>query len=142
LGGALTLAMAATLVTATRLWAHPFATSSSRMGGLVIEFTPLFCVLAALAVGVTALVVRFAGSVGEKRLQLKWFSAAAVLVVVMLVVTFPAPVAVANALTNLAFLCLWAAVCIAVLKYRLYDIDIVISKAVLFGSLAVFITAV
>src|SRR5262249_59103705 len=31
---------------------------------------------------------------------------------------------------------------IAVLKYRLYDIDIVISKAVLYGSLAVFITAV
>src|SRR5205823_775642 len=29
-----------------------------------------------------------------------------------------------------------------VLKYRLYDIDVVISKAVLYGSLAVFITAV
>jgi len=37
---------------------------------------------------------------------------------------------------------LWVAVAIAVLKYRLYDIDIVISKAVLYGSLAVFITAV
>jgi signal transduction histidine kinase len=41
-----------------------------------------------------------------------------------------------------AFVCLWVAVAIAVLKYRLYDIDIVISKAVLYGSLAVFITAV
>jgi len=38
--------------------------------------------------------------------------------------------------------CLFAAIAIAVLKYRLYDIDIVISKAVLYGSLAVFITAV
>jgi len=141
-GGALTLAMVAALVTATRLWAHPFATSSSRMGGLVVTFTPLFCVLAALAVGVTALVVRFARSEGEERLQLKWFAAAAVLVVVMLVVTFPLPLAVANGLTNLAFLCLFVAVAVAVLKYRLYDIDLVISKAVLFGSLAVFITAV
>jgi hypothetical protein len=35
-----------------------------------------------------------------------------------------------------------AAVAIAVLKYRLYEIDIVSSKAVLYGSLAVFITAV
>ena len=43
---------------------------------------------------------------------------------------------------NLAFLCLFTAIAIAVLKYRLYDIDIVISKAVLYGSLAVFITAV
>jgi len=141
-GGACTLAMAATLVTATRLWAHPFSTSSSQMGGLVVEFTPLFCVLAALAVGVTALVVRFARSAGEERLQLKWFAAAAVLVVVILVVTFPAPMAVSNVLTNLAFFCLWVAIGVAVLKYRLYDIDIVISKAVLFGSLAVFITAV
>ena len=49
---------------------------------------------------------------------------------------------VLDALSNLAFLCLWVAIAIAVLKYRLYDIDIVISKAVLYGSLAVFITAV
>ena len=45
-------------------------------------------------------------------------------------------------LSNLAFLCLYAAIGIAVLKYRLYEIDVVISKAVLYGSLAVFITAV
>jgi signal transduction histidine kinase len=45
-------------------------------------------------------------------------------------------------LLNLAILCLWVAVAIAVLKYRLYDIDIVISKTVQYGSLAVFITAV
>ena len=45
-------------------------------------------------------------------------------------------------LSNLAFLCLWVAIAIAVLKYRLYEIDVVISKAVLYGSLAVFITAV
>jgi signal transduction histidine kinase len=45
-------------------------------------------------------------------------------------------------LSNLAFLCLWAAIGVAVLKYRLYEIDVVISKAVLYGSLAVFITAV
>ena len=37
---------------------------------------------------------------------------------------------------------LYVAIAIAVLKYRLYEIDIVISKAVLYGSLAVFITAV
>ena len=37
---------------------------------------------------------------------------------------------------------MFVAIAIAVLKYRLYDIDVVISKAVLYGSLAVFITAV
>jgi hypothetical protein len=49
---------------------------------------------------------------------------------------------VANVLSSLAFLCLWVAIGIAVLKYRLYEIDVVISKAVLYGSLAVFITGV
>jgi signal transduction histidine kinase len=34
------------------------------------------------------------------------------------------------------------AIGVAVLKYRLYEIDVVISKAVLYGTLAVFITAV
>jgi signal transduction histidine kinase len=47
-----------------------------------------------------------------------------------------------NVLQNLAFLCLYVAIGIAVLKYRLYEIDVVISKAVLYGSLAAFITAV
>jgi hypothetical protein len=35
----------------------------------------------------------------------------------------------ASVVENLAFLCLYTAIAIAVLKYRLYEIDIVISKA-------------
>ena len=97
---------------------------------------------AALVVGVTALVVRFARSSGEERLQLKWFAAAAVLVVATLVPGFVTNSPVFSVLGNVAFVCLFAAIAIAVLKYRLYDIDFVISKAVLYGSLAVFITAV
>jgi signal transduction histidine kinase len=41
-----------------------------------------------------------------------------------------------------AVLFFYAAIAIAVLKYRLYEIDIVISKAVQYGTLAVFITVV
>jgi hypothetical protein len=87
-------------------------------------------------------VVRFARSAGEERLQLKWFAAAAVLVVATFIASILVDSVVVNVLQNVAFLCLWAAIGIAVLKYRLYDVDIVISKAVLYGSLAVFITAV
>src|SRR5207247_11442990 len=61
------------------------------------------------------------------------FAAAAVLVLVMFIVTFWLNSPVLDALFNLAFLGLWVAVAIAVLKYRLYDIDVVISKAVLYG---------
>ena len=44
----------------------------------------LILVPAALVVSVAAVVVRFVRSSGEERLQLKWFAAAAVLVVVTL----------------------------------------------------------
>jgi signal transduction histidine kinase len=134
------LAAVVSFVTATRYWSHPFNTFST---GIPAYLTAtFFLTLAAVVVGVTALVVRFARSSGEERLQLKWFAAAALLVVVTLIGASVANVAVANVLSSLAFLCLFAAIAIAVLKYRLYDIDIVISKAVLYGSLAVFITAV
>jgi len=139
-GGALAFAAVVLLVHASRFWADPFS-PASRAVTTGIE-TALFIVLpAALVVGVAALVVRFARSAGEERLQLKWFAAAAVVVVATFTAATLTGSAVVNVLQNLAFLCLWLAMAIAVLKYRLYEIDIVISKAVLYGSLAVFITA-
>jgi signal transduction histidine kinase len=139
-GAAFALTAVVLLVTATRYWSQPFIFSG---GGAPADLAAVFLLMAAaLVVGVTALVVRFARSSGEERLQLKWFAAAAVLVVATMVPGFLTNSAVANVLENMAFVCLFAAIAIAVLKYRLYDIDIVISKAVLYGSLAVFITAV
>jgi signal transduction histidine kinase len=97
---------------------------------------------ATLVVSVAAVIVRYVRSSGEERLQLKWFAAAALLVVATTAASFLTFSVAAIVLSNLAFLCLYAAIGIAVLKYRLYEIDVVISKAVLYGSLAVFITAV
>jgi signal transduction histidine kinase len=140
--GVFALSTVAILVGAIRAWSHPFSGSFSQavtqpvLVGLLILFP------AALLTSVAAVVVRFARSVGEERLQLKWFAAAAVLVVVTFIATIMTNSVITSVLNNLAFLCLYAAIVIAVLKYRLYEIDIVISKAVLYGSLAVFITAV
>ena len=66
--------------------------------------------LAALVVSVAAVVVRFARSSGEERLQLKWFAAAALLVVATFIPSIVTNSAVATVLQNLAFLCLWAAI--------------------------------
>jgi signal transduction histidine kinase len=141
-GGAFVLATAAAIVTATRIWSHPFVASYRQLGNPALVAVTYVLMLAALVVGVAALVVRFARSKGEERLQLKWFAAAAVLVLVSFTATLDTNSGVTNVVGDLAFLCPWVAIAIAVLKYRLYDIDIVISKAVLYGSLAVFITAV
>jgi signal transduction histidine kinase len=136
-GGCFALVEVAALVTATLGWSHPFSQPGNFLAGPVV-----IILLGATLVSVTGVIVRFARSSGEERLQLKWFAAAATVVVVGLAGTMLTDSAVVSVLANLAFLCLWVSIGIAVLKYRLYEIDIVISKAVLYGSLAVFITAV
>jgi signal transduction histidine kinase len=138
--GTLTLTLPAWSVYATRFWSHPFSPAAHAAPPVLAALG--FLSLAALVVSVVAVVVRFARSAGEERLQLKWFAAAASLVVATFIASNLISSAVVSVLQNLAFLCLWVAIGIAVLKYRLYEIDIVISKAVMYGSLAVFITAV
>jgi hypothetical protein len=89
-----------------------------------------------------SLVLRFRNSRGEERQQLKWIAfaglAAAVGFIVLASGLGPEPV--------LAFIVLFPLIAvaagIAILKYRLYDIDVVINKTLVYGSLAVFITAV
>ena len=129
------------IVRATRFWAHPFRPFPDGLYPWVLTAI-LILLPATYVIGVAALVVRFALSSGDERLQLKWFAAAALLVVVATSLSSVTNSVAANVFQGLALLCLWVALGIAVLKYRLYDIDIVISKAVLYGSLAVFITAV
>ncbi|HEV8275844.1 MAG TPA: histidine kinase [Streptosporangiaceae bacterium] len=140
-GGAFTFTGVVLLVHATGVWSDPFG-PAGRTGSPLLLAAMLILVVAALVVSAVAVVVRFALSADEERLQLKWFAAAAVLVVATFIPSMVTDSVVAAVLSNLAFLCLWVAIGIAVLKYRLYEIDIVISKAVLYGSLAVFITAV
>jgi hypothetical protein len=90
-------------------------------------------VSAALLVSVVAVVVRFAKSSGEERLQLKWFAAAALLLVVVFVASIWVHSAALNVLQSLAFLCLWTAIVTAVLKYRLYAIDQIISRTLAYA---------
>jgi signal transduction histidine kinase len=140
-GGTFALATVSLLVNASRLWMDPFATSTP---GIPPPLLAMLIILmpTALVVSVAAVVARFARSSGEERLQLKWFAAAALLVVVTFIPSFLTTWVAAAVLSSLAYVCLWVAIGIAMLKYRLYEIDIVISKAVLYGSLAVFITAI
>jgi hypothetical protein len=59
-------------------------------------------------------------------------AAALVLVVVFVASTWLNSAAV-NVLQSLAFVCLWTAIAVAVLKYRLYDIDRIISRTLAYA---------
>jgi signal transduction histidine kinase len=139
-GAAFTLAVADQVAEAVRDWPDPFATITQPNPPDVTAAYALMA--AALVTSVAALVVRFARSTGEERLQLKWFAAAAAALVATLIPWLLTDVLVTGLLVSLAFVCVYAAIAIAIMKYRLYGIDFVISKAVLYATLAGFITVV
>ena len=149
-GGITVLLTAAAVVQATAQWSDPIAQLTSNSGSetlpiLSVAITIAFfgipvAILAALA----SLIVRFRGSVGEERLQLKWFVTAASLVAVTFALSVPLSQSfpILDVLSALTLLFLYAAIVIAVLRYRLYEIDVVIGRTVVFAVLAAFITAV
>jgi hypothetical protein len=134
---AFTLYAAAEVARACQVWADPFTALSS--GWYPGSHT------AVLLASAIAVVVRFAGSSGAERLQLKWFMAAGVLVVAAIIPLSLAPQiglspAAASAAVStlkvvfcLALVCWYAAIAVAVLKYRLYDIDRVISRTLAYA---------
>jgi signal transduction histidine kinase len=92
-------------------------------------------------VAAAACVVRYRRSPAAVRQQIKWFAYAGAVTAAGLLVT--------GLVLNdplVAFLVLGplipVAAGIAIFRYRLYDIDVVISKTIVYGSLAAFITAV
>jgi hypothetical protein len=131
-GGAFTFATVWLLIAATLQWAHPFTSSGH---GLTVLFLLMsaFLISAALLVSVAALVFRFAKSSGEERLQLKWCATAALVLAILFVVSIWVDSAFVNVLESLASVGLWTAIAIAVLKYRLYAIDRIISRTVAYA---------
>jgi signal transduction histidine kinase len=101
--------------------------------------------LAAAMACVAALIVRFRRSAGEERAQMKWFVLSAVVLVAVLVPVILGPQQTPELLTFLmgvGFGLLAVTTGIAILKYHLYDIDVVINKTVVYALLAGFFTAV
>jgi len=133
-GGLFALSGVCLLIAATRLWAHPFI-PASQVHGLTALLYPIAGLLisAALLVSVAALVVRFVKSSGEERLQLKWCATAALVLAVEFVASIWMNSAAVNVLQSLAFVCLWTAIAVAVLKYRLYAIDRIISRTLAYA---------
>ena len=129
------------MVEATRYYSRPFAMYGPGNAPGLLQLSAVFIPVAIL-LSVISLIVRFVKSAGDERLQLKWFATAAVLVLLTIIPSAVTNSAAASVVLNVALFCMNGAIALAVLKYRLYDIDIVISKALQYGALAAFITAV
>lgn len=121
----------------------------------------LFVVLPLLPLGIVAcaasLVVRFRRSVGVERLQLKWLALAGAVVAILFVITllmaavselvaFSDSVdAVARALqlmSLVSFVLVPLSIGIAILRHGLYEVDVVINRALVYGALSATLAGV
>ncbi len=90
--------------------------------------------LGVLLASAISAIVRFRRSRGEERQQMKWFAYAAAMMVVLFVLNglFGGP---GNLFFGLGVTLLPIATGIAILKYRLYDIDLIINRTLVYGAL-------
>jgi hypothetical protein len=118
--------------------ANPFGLAGTP--GTVV--TVLFAIglalhVASLLAALVCVVLRFRSSIGVERQQLRWVAAGAATAVAGLLVSTLIALGVvpriADLIVNAALLCLPAAVSVAVLRYRLWDLDRLISRTVTYA---------
>jgi MFS family permease len=115
------------------------AVGNPERNALALVAVNLLTVLALAAV--VSLVVRFRRSHGEERLQLKWFTYAAALLPLVVLDDY-LPDAAGNLLFAAVISFLPVAAGIAILRYRLYEIDRLINRTLVCGLLTALLAAV
>jgi signal transduction histidine kinase len=115
--------------------------------GIVVLLVPA-CILGSA----WSMIVRYRRSSGDERLQLKWLATAAAVIASVYLVAMagsigfswdagaPYWVGIVQAVAVLSFCLIPIAAGFAILRYHLYDIDVVINKTLVYGSLAALIT--
>ena len=116
-----------------------------------VEDLPVFGVLGVLLLGVgtigaaASVVVRFRRSLGVERQQMEWFLYAAALLLLVPVAVLASdflPEIVSSVALGLPLVALPTAIGIAVLRYRLYEIDTLINRTLVYGSLTALLALV
>jgi two-component system NarL family sensor kinase len=130
---------------------NPFgiAASAPFLNGLITIAGPVLG-LAVLA-SIASIIVRFRGATGIERARLKWLTAAAIMVIVGNILgaipwwmwkDSPITRELSIIATDITVVSIVIAVGIAILRYRLYDIHILINRTLVYGSLTTLIVAI
>ncbi len=118
---------------------NPYFVPALASLAIVVALPALVITLLSVVVGGASLVVRFRRARGVERQQLRWVASAAVVAAVGIPVAMAgisiesAAVVGVAVLGSAAVLCL--AIAAAILRYRLYDLDRVISRTIAYGLL-------
>jgi hypothetical protein len=113
-----------------------------QVGGMITATTvaAVLAIFATIVLSALSLVVRYRRASGVERQQLKWFALAAVLAAFYIVGTLLGldrflGSTLWNLLDTATNMAIYVAVGVAVLKYRLYEIDILINRTLVYGAL-------
>jgi len=98
---------------------------------------------ACLVLAIVVLVVRFVRARGIERQQLKWVTYVVALLAVVgpLAIFFYNDSVLVRIVIAVVVTSLPAAICVAILRYRLYDIDIIVNQTVVYGILTILLAA-
>jgi hypothetical protein len=96
-------------------------------------------ILAGLVGGIVSVVLRFRRSRGVERQQLRWFATAVVTIVAAVIATIAVYLVTGRAYDGAVFI-VWvtvlpASTCFAILRYRLYEIDVIIRRTLVYAAL-------
>jgi hypothetical protein len=149
-----TVAAASILLVALAVASGPLDPRYQALGGpfdlrgqggvlLVVNQLALTVTTLAVVVGAGSLVVRFRRARGVERQQLRWVASAAVLAVLGAVVALGGLAVGSTAVVTWAISACFAALPLAlgaaILRYRLYDLDRIISRTLTYGLLTVLL---
>lgn len=114
---------------------NPFGIVSAGRAFELVNTASFFLLSLCFIASALSMIVRYRRSIGEERQQIKWFAAAAVLLAAVFASSFVIPWRIVQDLVTLLLAGLPVAVGIAILRHRLYDIDLIINRALVYGPL-------
>jgi hypothetical protein len=124
---------------------HEYPSDASHVLQVLVDFIGFPMLLVGLG-AVISVFVRFRRAKGDERQQIKWFAAAAALTLVWIIVLGQSTRGLPEAIVALSGLLVIPSIPIAtgiaILRYRLYDIDIIINRTLVYGSLTLMLALV
>lgn len=138
------------LFVASAIWAIPAQAGRTTVGeeiegeavAAALGGTGFLVLAVAAALSVASLIVRFRRSRGVERAQLKWFTFTGVMVVPIVFISSGADVVLANIASSIAIMLFPLAIGVAIVRHQLFDIDLIINRSVVYGTLTLGVVGI
>lgn len=133
---------------------NPLGVEALRGASTVVSWVAGLGLLALSLASAVSVVMRFRNSSGDERQQVRWLAYAAglagAMLVLVIVTSIGVPAGGSTPINDVAFLLFFVclgigipvAIAVALLKYRLYDLDLVLKKTVLYVTVAAMLFVV